>query len=119
MKGCITPLASIVLATVLAAASPAGLAASSQGPTVPVNLSTSARRVRPLWRDRLDLRFEGFGRVGVSLVAAEGRVFYLRNGRLVAAELATGRRIWSYGKGLGGLFAYGDGRVYVLSLIHI
>lgn len=65
---------------------------SYQGPLLP-DPSLLARRAEPVWRDRLD---------SPTAVVTESAVVYLRDGRLVATELASGWQQWSYGSGLTG-----------------
>lgn len=74
-----------------------------QGP-VQEDPALHAPKVRPLWRVRLD---------APTAVVADGTVYYLRDGRLVAATMATGARLWTHGSGLNGPLAYADDRVLV------
>lgn len=88
--------------------------ASYQGPVLP-DPTLQALQVEPVWRDKLD---------SPTAIVAEGAAIYLRDGRLVATELATGWQNWSYGAGLEGplahagdlvLVAEGDGTVTALA----
>lgn len=66
--------------------------ASYQGPLLP-DPNLFALQARPVWRDRLD---------SPTAVVTDSAVVYLRDGRLVATELAGGWQQWSYGSGLTG-----------------
>lgn len=65
---------------------------SYQGPLRP-DPNLFALTAEPVWRDRLD---------SPTAVVTESAVVYLRDGRLVATELASGWQQWSYGSGLTG-----------------
>ena len=63
-----------------------------QGPVLP-EPQLQAVQVRPVWRDQVD---------AANAVVTDTGVVYLRGGRLVATELASGWQQWSYGSGLTG-----------------
>lgn len=100
-------------ALILAAGHPAdGSVPLRPGPAIALQTTKNVRTVSLVWRDRSD-----FGRSGVaedSLAAGDGRIFYLQDGALVAATLASGRRLWRYGSGLEGPLAYAGGTVYMV-----
>lgn len=74
-----------------------------QGPHRP-DASLHAIEITPVWRDRQD---------GASAVVTESAVVYLREGRLVATELASGWQQWSYGSGIVGPVRLVQGLVIV------
>ncbi len=95
--------------TTFAVAVGAGQHNTYQGP---IPLAPAASPAPPvLWRDKYDLGREGVA--SAALAVGGERLFYLRDGILVAADLGSGRRLWSWGKGLKGPVAFGGGRVYV------
>lgn len=82
---------SVGLSTVAAVRAQAG-PRGYQGPVFE-DPALMAPEAVPLWRDRLD---------AFTAVVGAGRVYYPNGGRLVAADLATGRRAWTYAAGTAG-----------------
>ena len=80
----------LALLAFVAAAGAQVATAAYQGPVVP-DPRLFAIEAEPLWRDRHD---------GPSAVVTETAVVYLREGRLVATEFASGWQQWSYGSGI-------------------
>ena len=107
----------LILATgILLVASSTGLDSAGRHPEdhgsiLHASAATSAPGII-LWRDRQDFGFADD--VRSTLALGEGRVFYLRDGSLVAADLVTGRPVWRYGTGLKGPVVFGGGRVYAV-----
>ncbi|MFA7460429.1 MAG: PQQ-binding-like beta-propeller repeat protein [Trueperaceae bacterium] len=87
-------LLALVLALLLGAAGVHAQVTTSwyQGPVLP-EPQLQAMQVRPVWRDQVD---------AANAVVTDTGVVYLRGGRLVATELASGWQQWSYGSGLTG-----------------
>lgn len=85
-------MVALALLAFVAAAGAQVATAAYQGPVVP-DPRLFAIEAEPLWRDRHD---------GPSAVVTETAVVYLREGRLVATEFASGWQQWSYGSGLTG-----------------
>ena len=98
---CIALLTLVTILPHLAAAQ--GSRSAYQGPVLE-DPALHAPEALPLWRDRLD---------APTAVVAGGTVIYLRDGRLIAAAVTTGTRLWTHGSGLNGPLAYADGRVVV------
>lgn len=87
-------LVALALLAVTATAGAQVATGAYQGPLVP-DPRLHAIEAEPVWRDRHD---------GPSAVVTETAVVYLREGRLVATEFASGWQQWSYGSGLTGPF---------------
>ncbi|MFD1178779.1 PQQ-binding-like beta-propeller repeat protein [Paenibacillus puldeungensis] len=68
---------------------------------------------KPIWSTNLGHPSESY-RYGADRVAVgEGTIFYLKNGKLVAANAKTGKTIWTYGEKLLTQVIYQNGTILV------